>query len=83
MNQSLGLQIQPITPGAIRSVMKGMVNREAITVLAQAFSTEWMEDYPDAALTPDGELVTVGLEYLIKPGDDVTDTSDLVTTRIT
>lgn len=81
INQDLGLAIQPVSPGAIRSVMKGVVNREAITVLAQSFSTEWMEEYPDPDLVPGGELVTVGLEYLLKPGDDVTDTSDLVTTR--
>lgn len=82
VNSDLGLQIQPITPGAIRSVMKGLVNREAIVVMAQAFSTEWMEEYPDEALTPDGQLVTVALDYLLKPGDQVVDSSDLLTTRI-
>lgn len=82
VNQDLGLAIQGFTPGAIRSVMKGVVNREAITVLAQSFSTEWMEEYPDPALTPDGDLVTVGLNYLFKPGDDTADSSDVVTTLI-
>lgn len=81
VNQALGLAIQPMSPGAIRSVAKSMVNREAITVLSQSFTTEWMEEYPDAALTPDGTLTTVGLNYLLKPGDNVADSSDTVTTQ--
>lgn len=83
VGRNLGLAIQPLVPGAIRSVMKGVVNREAIVVLAQSFTTEWMEEYPEEAMTPDGELVLVGLNYLLKPGDQVTDTTDLVTTRTT
>lgn len=81
VNQRLGLEIQPLTPGAVRPVMKGMVNRDAITVLSQSFSTEWMEEYPDPAATPDGDLQLVGLNYLIKPGDETVDSSDVVTTR--
>lgn len=81
VNQKLGLAIQPITPGAVRSVMKGLAQRDAMAIYAQVFSTTWVEEIPDSELTPDGDLVTVGLNYLIKPGDDTVDTSDLVTTR--
>lgn len=81
-NQKLGLAIHPITPGAIRSVMKGVVQRDAMAVYAQAFRTTWVEEIPDEELSTDGVLVKVGLNYLIKPGDDTVDTSDLITTRI-
>lgn len=82
VNRPLGLQIEGFSPGLIRSVMKGLVNREAIAVLAQTFTTAWMEEIPDEVFTPDGVLETVHLDYLLKPGDDVTDSSDVVTTRV-
>jgi phage gp37-like protein len=81
VNQKLGLAIQPVTPGVIRSVMKGVFDRQAITVLSQAFTTTWMETVPEDAVSPDGELQLVGLNYLLVPGDDTVDSTDLVTTR--
>jgi phage gp37-like protein len=83
VNQTLGLEIQPLTPGAIRPVMKSMVNRDAIAVYSQEFRTQWMEIYPDPEMTPGGTLVTVGLNYLLKPGDETVDSSDTLTTRTT
>jgi phage gp37-like protein len=79
-NQCLGLAIQPLTPGAVRPLMKSMVSRDAIAVYAQEFHTEWRETLPEPGATPDGTLVTVGLNYLL-PGDNVPDSADLVTTR--
>ncbi len=79
--QKLGLAIQQLEPGAVRSVAKTMAGRDAVAIYAQQFSTSWMEELPPEELMRPGELVTVGLNYLIKPGDEVTDTSDLVTTR--
>jgi phage gp37-like protein len=78
--QTLALAIQPLEPGAVRSVMKGKAGRDAVAVYAQQFSTSWMEELPPDEAVPAGELVSVGLNYLIKPGDNLTDTSDLVTT---
>ncbi len=82
VNATLGLQIEPLAPGAIRSVAKSLVNRDAITVMAQQFATAWTEIYPDPALAPAGDLITVGLSYLLKPGDDESDASDQVTTLV-
>lgn len=79
VNQVLGLQIEPITPGPMRSVAKSMVNRDAIVVMAQQFRTTWTEIYPDADLSPAGDFITLGLSYLLKPGDDTADASDTVT----
>lgn len=77
-NQKLGLAIQPLTPGAVRSVMKGQAQRDAVAVYSQVFRTRWIETLPDGAES-DVDLLRVGLDYLIKPGDDATDSSDLLT----
>jgi phage gp37-like protein len=85
VNQSLGLAIQPFTPGAIRPMMKSMVNRDAVVVYAQEFHTQWQETYPDADAVPGGDLVSVGLNYFLKPQHtppgDAPDATDLVTTQ--
>jgi phage gp37-like protein len=82
-NNKLGLSIGPLMPGAIRPVMKSMVNREAVAVYAQRFSTVWVEVYADADLVPPGELQTIGLSYYLKPqhsaAGDEADATDLMT----
>lgn len=86
VNQQLGLAIQPIKPGAIRPVMKGLVEREAVVVYAQAFHTQWQEVFEDPAATPAGMLETVGFNYYLKPQHsapaDPADKTDLLTTRV-
>lgn len=83
INQTLGLPIQGITPGAVRPVMKGMANNDAVAIYAQAFHMSWMEVIPEALTTPLGELVTVGVNYFLKPqhsaGVDAPDTTDNIT----
>ena len=88
VNQRLGLGLEPITPGGIRAVMKGLVNRDAVVVYAQEFKTSWCETYPEQGVGPDieaGELITVGFDYFLKPQHrhpvDPADSSDQVTTR--
>lgn len=84
VNQALGLPIQALQPGAIRPVMKGLVNREAVVVYAQEFHTAWQEVFEDPAATPAGELQTVGFSYYLKPQHaapgDAPDASDVLTT---
>lgn len=86
VNQSLGLAIQPLTPGAIRPMMKSMVNRDAVVVYAQEFHTQWQEVYEDARALPEGEFQTVGFNYYLKPQHtppgDAPDATDLVTTLV-
>ena len=85
VNQLLGLAIQPLTPGPIRAVMKSLINRDAVVVYAQEFATEWMEQFEQQGATPGGDLVTVGMQYFIKPQHtppaDPPDKTDLITTR--
>jgi phage gp37-like protein len=78
VNQKLGLGIQPLTPGAVRPVMKGQAQRDAVAVYAQMFRTKWIETLPEGA-QDDVDLLRIGLDYLIKPGDEDVDSSDLLT----
>jgi len=77
-NQKLGLAIQPLTPGAVRPVMKGQAHRDAVAVYSQAFRTKWIETLPEGAESDD-DWIRIGLDYLIKPGDENVDSSDLLT----
>jgi phage gp37-like protein len=83
INQRLDLPIQPITPGAVRPVMKGLAGRDAVAIYAQEFHTSWMEVIPEPDAVPAGELVSVGLNYFLKPqhsaGVDQPDATDLIT----
>lgn len=87
VNQQLGLLVQPLTPGPVRAVMKSRINRDAVVVYAQEFATEWQEVFEQEALSPDGTLVTVGMNYWLKPdhsvATDPADKSDLITTTTT
>lgn len=77
--RKLGLQIQPIEPGVLKPVMKGVVSREAVAIYAQTFTTSWVEQILDDDEGDTVDLLRVGLDYLLKPGDETPDSSDLVT----
>jgi phage gp37-like protein len=76
--QDLGLEIDHLRPGATRTLYNTKLRNSALAV----FSQEWHTKYVDVA-APEAEvdLLRVGLNYRIKPGDDVTDASDLVTLK--
>lgn len=84
VNQKLGLPIQPLTPGAIRAVVKTMINHEGVVVYGQQFHTEWMEVEEEQSATPDGELQTIALNLWQKPlhtpPGDAPDQSNVITT---
>jgi phage gp37-like protein len=63
INQKLDLGIDPIQPGAIRSVVKGNVRGEPIAIFAQEFRTGWREVNPSEDAEPSGTLIRVGLNY--------------------
>lgn len=73
--QDLGLEIDHFRPGAVRTLYNTKLRSSGLAV----FSQEWHTKYEDAA-EPEAEvdLLRVGLNYRLKPGDDITDASDLV-----
>lgn len=77
--QSFGLDLSPLRPGAGRTLFNTRNAREARSVLAAEFSTEFVfgiEDPDTAADLPD--MTSIGLHYYLKPGDDVEDANDIV-----
>lgn len=77
LNQDLGLEIERFEPGAVRTLFNTKVRSDSLSVMSQ----EWAAAYIEYAPTEEAlhELLRVGLNYFIKPGDDVIDASDEVT----
>lgn len=78
--QSFGLAVAPLRPGPTRTLFNTRLGKEARSVLAIEFDTDFIftQDDRESDL-PD--LDRIGLHYLVKPGDDTEDASDLVALR--
>lgn len=76
VNQDLNLPIDFIAPGQVRTLFNTKVKGNALSVFAVEFHTAWIvtETRPD-----DLALLRVGMDYMLKPDDDVADASDLLT----
>ena len=81
LGRDLGLTIDAFAPGPVKVVSSLVVNRDAVMVFGMTFTTVWIETVQEPALTPEGELITIGLQYFLKPGDDLVDAADTITTR--
>lgn len=76
--QDLGLAIDHFRPGAIRTLYNTTLRNSGLAVFSQEWHTKFVDTVaPDASV----DLQRVGLNYRIKPGDDVTDASDIVTLK--
>ena len=76
--QDFALPILRLEPGAIRTLYNTKLRGQAMAAFAQEWHTAWIERVPPAG--EDGTLwLKAGLNYYLKPGDDVADASDLVT----
>ena len=76
MNEDLDLPIARLQPGAVRSLYNTKVRGQALSVFAQEWTTHWVEKLPTA---DEKDLLKVGLNYYLKPGDAVVDAADLLT----
>lgn len=82
VNSDLGLAIDYLKPGAIRTLYNTKLNGEALSVLAREWHTDFVETQPTAPIDPtDPMWLKMGINYYLKPGDDVADASDLTTLR--
>lgn len=79
LNKDLALPIDALKPGAVKPTTSAIVGRDAVMVYAMNWTCAWIETVPEG-LTPEGVLATIGLEYFLKPGDDLADAADVVTT---
>lgn len=76
MNEDFGLAIARFQPGAVRSLYNTKVRGQALSVFAQEWTTHWVETVPTAE---EKDMLKVGLNYYLKPGDAVVDAADLIT----
>lgn len=79
MDSTLGLAIEPLSPAGTQMVAQGMFANEAVAVMSCAWTTAFIETVPELPDEEPTELHTVGLGYVIKPGDDEADAADVVT----
>lgn len=77
MDQKLGLDITPLRIGDIRTLFNTQVRNKAMSVFAIEWETTWTQCKPESADLKD--LLAVGLNYYLTPGDDEVDASDMVT----
>lgn len=76
MNEDFGLEVARFQPGAVRSLYNTKVRSQALSVFSQEWNTVWVEKVP----TPDEkDLLKLGLNYYLTPGDAVVDAADLIT----
>lgn len=75
--QTLGLAIDPLVPRSWKNSTVEALREKGLI----AYSLELSTSYPMtvAEETTADELLTVGLQYYLKPGDDIADAVDLVT----
>lgn len=78
--QSLGLTIKPLEPGAVRTLFNTRMGREACSVIAVEFATEYVYTPPDPQAS-DTDLLRVRLATRVVPGDAVDEAVDLINLR--
>lgn len=76
LDQKLGLKIDPLSPLRFRDVStEADAEAGEIRYLIQFATSYKIEKQPDEAVT---DLLTVAMQYFIKPGDDTADAADTV-----
>lgn len=78
MMQDLGLAIDHFRPGAVRTLYNTRLRSNGLAVFAQEWHTKYVVTKPT---DDEVDLLRIGLNYNLKPGDDNPDASDLVTLR--
>ncbi len=75
--QDFDLAIKPLSPGAVRTLYNTHLGAEAVSVLVIEFSTQYVFTVPEEA--EDTDWLRLGLNYYLKPGDEVVDATDVIT----
>jgi hypothetical protein len=75
--QDMGLQISPLTPRGFKNITDDDTQAAGLVAYQIEFETAYNITKVDDEIVTD--LLRVGLNYYLKPGDDVVDASDLTT----
>ncbi|MDF0377694.1 DUF1834 family protein [Methylophilus sp. YYY-1] len=76
MRQDFGLAIEHLKPGAVRTLYNTRIRNAGLSVFSLEWSTAFVEKVPSK---DEVDLLKIGLNYTLKPGDDIPDASDLLT----
>ena len=76
LNQDLGLAIERFTPGAIKTLYNTKVGGRGLAVFSQEWTTAFVDHMPPETTV---NLLRFGINYYLKPGDDIADASDILT----
>lgn len=73
MNNDFGLAVERLQPGAVRTLYNTKIRGQALSVFSQEYTTAFIESAP----TPEEvDLLSFGINYFLKPGDDIADATD-------
>lgn len=75
LNQDLGLEIERFAPGAIKTLYNTKVGKDGLAIFSQEWTTAFVEHAPTEE---EVELLRIDLNYLIKPGDENIDATDIL-----
>ena len=76
INSDLGLAIDYLKPGAIRTLYNTKLNGQALAVFAREWHTEFVETQPREAIDPtSGNWLSMGINYY-QPNSGISDLSD-------
>ncbi|MGD0278347.1 MAG: phage protein Gp37 [Smithella sp.] len=79
LQQKLGLKIDPIVPKSFRNTTSDEHKKAGLIIFTlQIITKYYITKVDDEKIT---ELITIGLNYYLKPGDDNADASDQLTLR--
>ncbi len=79
LRQDFDLAIEPLTPGAVRTLYNTRLNNQALSVLSLEMHTAFVIELPRVPVDAnDPDWLRLGVQYRLKPGDDITDASDVV-----
>jgi hypothetical protein len=76
--QDLGLDIKPLIPKSWRNATSEELRKKGLIAFTLELGTSYTISKLDEEATDD--LLSIGLNYYLKPGDDIVDASDVITT---
>lgn len=79
-NNSFNLEIEPIRPVRVTNISTEEHRIQKINIFKLDIQTSYIVDKPKREEIY-GDLLRIGLEYYLKPGDDVEDAKDIITLK--
>jgi len=76
LGQDLGMEIERLEPGAVRTLYNTKVRSAGLSVLSQQWTTAYIQNKPTE---DDVALIGMNIKYYLKPGDDVEDLTQHLT----